>query len=83
MSDQNIEDLVTTVDYNDQIDQVDNSVTLNVLRAERNKRLAETDYMALNDVTMSDAWRTYRQELRDITNIYMSINDVVWPEKPE
>ena len=83
MSDQNIEDLVTTVDYNDQIDQVDNSVTLNVLRAERNKRLAETDYMALNDVTMSDAWRTYRQELRDITNTYMSINDVVWPEKPE
>ena len=36
-------------------------------RAERNKRLAETDWMGNSDVTMSDAWKTYRQALRDIT----------------
>ena len=36
-------------------------------RAERNRRLAETDWMANSDVTMSDAWKTYRQALRDIT----------------
>ena len=36
-------------------------------REERNRRLAETDYMALSDVTMSNDWKTYRQALRDIT----------------
>ena len=36
-------------------------------RAERDRRLAETDYLALSDVTMSDAMTTYRQALRDIT----------------
>ena len=36
-------------------------------RQERNRRLAETDYMALSDVTMSEDWKTYRQALRDIT----------------
>tara|TARA_B100000676_G_scaffold135652_1_gene134527 strand:- start:446 stop:937 length:492 start_codon:yes stop_codon:yes gene_type:complete len=36
-------------------------------RAERNRRLAETDWMACSDVTMSEDWKTYRQALRDIT----------------
>ena len=36
-------------------------------REERNKRLAETDWMACSDVTMSEDWKTYRQALRDIT----------------
>ena len=36
-------------------------------REERNRRLVETDWMALSDVTMSEEWRTYRQALRDIT----------------
>ena len=29
--------------------------------------LAETDWMANSDVTMSDEWKKYRQDLRDIT----------------
>ena len=37
------------------------------LRKQRNQKLAETDYMGNSDVTMSDAWKTYRQALRDIT----------------
>ena len=36
-------------------------------RQERNRRLAETDWMACSDVTMSNDWKTYRQALRDIT----------------
>ena len=36
-------------------------------REERNRRLAETDWMACSDVTMSEDWKTYRQALRDIT----------------
>jgi hypothetical protein len=37
------------------------------LRKQRDALLAETDYMGLGDVTMSDEWKTYRQALRDIT----------------
>ena len=55
---------------------------LNMLREERNKIIAESDWMANSDVTMSDEWKTYRQALRDITESYTSIYDVVWPTKP-
>mgnify|MGYP003138875910 CR=1 FL=1 len=54
------------------------------LRTQRNILLAETDYMALSDLTMSDVWKTYRQELRDITKTFKSINDkdFKFPDKP-
>ena len=52
------------------------------LRTERNSLLAETDFYGNSDVTMSEAITTYRQALRDITNTYTSLNDVVWPVKP-
>lgn len=55
---------------------------LAALRAERDQRLAETDYLALSDNTMTDAMTTYRQALRDITDSYTSLDDVVWPTKP-
>lgn len=53
------------------------------LREERNRRLSETDWWASSDLTMSDERRDYRQALRDITNTYTSLDDVVWPDKPE
>jgi NAD-specific glutamate dehydrogenase len=55
---------------------------LNALRDLRNKKLARTDWMANSDVTMSNEWKTYRQELRDITNNYTSLANVVWPTEP-
>ena len=55
---------------------------LAALRAERNRRLAETDWLGNSDVTMSAAWKTYRKALRDITEDYSSLDDVVWPDKP-
>ena len=58
---------------------------LDGLRDKRNNLLAETDWMANSDVTMSDAMRTYRQQLRDITNgltTVEQVNDVVFPIKP-
>ena len=36
------------------------------VRTERNKRLADTDWHALSDVTMSEEITAYRQTLRDI-----------------
>ena len=53
------------------------------LRKERNKKLAETDWMCFPDSpTMSDEWKKYRQELRDITKIYKTLDEVKWPTKP-
>jgi len=53
------------------------------IREHRDRLLSETDWMALGDVTMSDAWKTYRQELRDIPASNTVYADVTWPTKPE
>lgn len=55
---------------------------LAALRAERDQRLAETDYLALSDNTLSAEMTTYRQALRDITDTYSDLDTVVWPTKP-
>ena len=55
------------------------------LRRERNRRLAETDFYALSDVTMSDDMKTYRQNLRDLPDGKDTVdkcNNVTWPTKP-
>ena len=56
------------------------------LRLQRDQLLAETDWMGNSDVTMSDAWATYRQALRDITSQTPSddsLSNITWPTKPE
>jgi len=63
--------------------ETDTAYKLKFLREERNKRLAETDWMGNSDVTMSTEWTTYRQALRDITDNATSLDDVTWPTKPE
>ena len=52
------------------------------VRAKRYKLLVETDYLALGDVTMSSAWATYRQALRDIPSQEGFPNTVTYPTKP-
>jgi len=53
------------------------------LRNQRNLLIAETDWWASSDLYMSEEQRAYRQALRDITDSYTSLDDVVWPTKPE
>jgi len=55
---------------------------MRLLREERNKRLSETDWMASSDLTISDAWKKYRQDLRDITKTATSLDDAKFPTKP-
>jgi phenylpyruvate tautomerase PptA (4-oxalocrotonate tautomerase family) len=55
---------------------------MRLLREERNRRLAETDWWAMSDRTMTEAQTTYRQALRDITDSATSLDDVTWPTKP-
>jgi len=52
------------------------------LRAKRDKLLAETDWMANSDVTMSDAQKSYRQELRDLPANTADPESPNWPNKP-
>ena len=52
------------------------------LRSERTRLLAETDYLALPDVTMSDEMRAYRQTLRDLPANTTDPANPVWPVKP-
>jgi len=55
---------------------------LMALRLSRNSKLAQTDWWASSDLTMTQAQIDYRQALRDITETYTSLDDVVWPTKP-
>ena len=55
------------------------------LRARRNQLLAETDFYALSDVTMSSDMETYRQELRDLPDGKDTVdkcNNATFPDKP-
>lgn len=52
------------------------------LREKRNILLSETDWWASSDLTMTTEQTSYRQALRDITDTYSSLDDVVWPTKP-
>ena len=56
---------------------------LKLLREERDSLIAATDWWASSDLTMTAEQTAYRQALRDITNAYSSLDDVVWPTKPE
>lgn len=54
-----------------------------LLRKHRDRLLAATDHWAYQDTPdMTQAQSDYRQALRDITNTYTSLDDVVWPSKP-
>ena len=64
---------------------------MRLLRLERNSRIAETDWRASSDLTLSDAWKTYRQALRDLpataspsldSNYELDLTSVTWPTEP-
>ena len=51
------------------------------VRAERNSKLAETDYLALGDNTLSADMKKYRQDLRDVPS-QSDPDNITWPTKP-
>jgi hypothetical protein len=63
--------------------ELDAAEPMKLLREERNRRIAETDWWASSDLTMSAERTAYRQTLRDITDSATSLDDVTWPTKPE
>ena len=71
--------------------ELQNAEPMRLLRLERNKKLAETDWMSFSDSpTMSTEWQTYRQSLRDLPSTASpsldedgQLTGVEWPSKPE
>ena len=68
-----------------------NAEPMRLLRVERNRLLAETDWLGNLDVTMSSAWKTYRKNLRDLpasakpklsADGSLDMSSVTWPTKP-
>ena len=55
------------------------------VRAARDKALADSDWTAVKDRTMSQAWKDYRQALRDLPQNHADANSAVdnWPQPPE
>jgi len=64
-------------------DELEAGEPLKLLREERDRRIAQTDWWASSDLTMTSEQTAYRQALRDITDSYQSLDTVVWPTKPE
>ena len=76
---------ISKSDIEAQFSAVDFEFAMEELRKKRNLLLAETDFYALSDVTMSSEMQTYRRNLRDITNGLTTVdevNAVSWPTKP-
>jgi len=76
---------IPKADIEAQFTAVEFDTAMEDLRTKRNKLLADTDYLALSDNTMSTDMTTYRQSLRDITNNLTTkaqVDAVIFPTKP-
>lgn len=73
---------VTWAQVSAKLTELQNAEPMRLLREERDRRLAETDWWASSDLTMTTEQTTYRQALRDITDNATSLDDVTWPTKP-
>ena len=80
----------TETEINSKISELDAAEPMRLLRIERDERIAKTHWRASSDFTLSDAWKTYRQALRDITKQTPQLNkkyeldltSVSWPTEP-
>ena len=52
------------------------------IRSTRNSLISKSDWMGCSDVVMSDEWKEYRQELRDITTQEGFPHNIDWPDEP-
>ena len=81
----------TETEVNSKISELDRAEPMRLLRIERDVRIAKTDWRASADLTLTDAWKTYRQALRDLpasaspklnSNYELDLTSVTWPTEP-
>ena len=82
----------TKTEVTDKIAELDAAEPMRLLRIERDKKIALTDWRALKDQTLSDNWTNYRQALRDLpasaspkldSNYNLVFSSFTWPTEPE
>jgi len=69
----------------DLIDEGMHEMSWSELRCHRDQALAASDWRALKDVTLPNAWKDYRQALRDLPQEHDEANDAAdnWPVMPD
>lgn len=74
---------------NAKVQELQNAYPMQLLREERNRKLAQTDWRASSDLTLSSEWATYRQALRDLPSTATptldddgNLQNVTWPDEP-
>jgi len=81
----------TEAEIDAEVTRLDNAEPMRLLRIERDQRLASCDWRASSDLTLADAWKTYRQSLRDLpasaspsldSNYDLDLTSVTWPTEP-
>ena len=81
----------TETEINSKIASLDSAEAMRLLRIERDTRIAKTDWRASSDLTLSNAWKTYRQALRDLpasatpklnSDYELDLTSVTWPTEP-
>ena len=81
----------TEIEVTNKVIALDVEEPMRLLRLERDKRIALTDWRASSDLTITDAWKTYRQALRDLpassspkldSNYELDLTSVTWPTEP-
>ena len=72
----------TETEINSKISELDAAEAMRLLRLERNSRIAETDWRASSDLTLSNDWKTYRQALRDLPATESDPENANFPTKP-
>lgn len=72
----------TQAEIDAKIAELKSELPLKMLRAKRDYLIAKTDWWVMPDRTATEAQLAYRQALRDITETYTSLDDVIWPEEP-
>tara|TARA_B100000963_G_C22566642_1_gene644049 strand:+ start:573 stop:935 length:363 start_codon:yes stop_codon:yes gene_type:complete len=81
----------TENEVNSKIAELDSAEAIRLLREERNRRIAKTDWRASSDLTLASAWGTYRQALRDLpasatpkldSNYNLDLTSITWPTEP-
>ena len=74
-----------------EVTRLNNAESMRLLRVERDKRLTACDWRASSELTISNAWKTYRQSLRDLpasaspsldSNGDWDLTSVTWPTEP-
>ena len=74
-----------------EVTRLNNAESMRLLRVERDKRLTACDWRASSDLPISNAWKTYRQSLRDLpasaspsldSNGDLDLTSVTWPTEP-